>query len=149
MGNLGFIVFSSLWVFGQMALSASGAAISDTTAQPRTLKFNFSSRHTTVVEDFFSVTPETYNAVLSDQFAYQTVTTKSGKQHSGRVVQEAIEITRLVVDPYDPTHTVDIPANEIQSIERSGISPMPPALINAMNADEILDLLAYLLSGTQ
>jgi hypothetical protein len=33
------------------------------------------------------------------------------------------------------------------SIEPSKISPMPPGLLNLMREDEVMDLLAYILSG--
>ena len=38
---------------------------------------------------------------------------------------------------------------DIESIENSKVSPMPEGLLNTLQKDEILDLLAYLLSGGQ
>jgi len=40
-----------------------------------------------------------------------------------------------------------VKAELITSIEPSPISMMPPGLINTMNKEDILDLLAYLISG--
>ena len=35
----------------------------------------------------------------------------------------------------------------MKSIEPSKISPMPPMLLNMLTKDEVLDLVAYVLSG--
>jgi hypothetical protein len=40
-----------------------------------------------------------------------------------------------------------VKAELMTSIEPSPISMMPPSLINTMNKEDILDLLAYLISG--
>ena len=36
-------------------------------------------------------------------------------------------------------------SSNIKDIKQSPVSPMPPALINRLNPDELKDLLAYLL----
>ena len=43
--------------------------------------------------------------------------------------------------------TVIIPPEEVERIEPLRASMMPPGLVDAMNADELLDLLACLVSG--
>jgi hypothetical protein len=47
----------------------------------------------------------------------------------------------------DPSSAAKVDANAITSIEPSPVSMMPPGLINMMERDDILDLLAYLISG--
>lgn len=36
---------------------------------------------------------------------------------------------------------------EVKTMEVSKISPMPPMLLNMLTKDEVLDLVAYVLSG--
>jgi cytochrome c1 len=37
--------------------------------------------------------------------------------------------------------------SDVAKIEQSPISQMPPGLINGLNAEEVRDLIAYLMSG--
>jgi hypothetical protein len=50
-------------------------------------------------------------------------------------------------DMMKPSTVTKVQAELITSIEPSPISMMPPGLINTMNKEDILDLLAYLISG--
>lgn len=83
--------------------------------------------------------------VISDQFASTIFETQDGKTHVGRIVQESIEAILVATDPFDPSKTVSLPVGSIASSKLSPISPMPPALINGMNEQEVLDLFAYLM----
>ena len=49
--------------------------------------------------------------------------------------------------PYLASQQVSIDRKEVKSIELSKVSPMPPMLLNMLTQDEILDLVAYVLSG--
>jgi len=42
---------------------------------------------------------------------------------------------------------VNINRTQVESIEPSKVSPMPPGLLNLMKKDEVMDLVAYILSG--
>jgi hypothetical protein len=42
---------------------------------------------------------------------------------------------------------VNVDRKEVKSIELSTVSPMPPMLLAMLKKDEILDLIAYVLSG--
>ncbi len=55
----------------------------------------------------------------------------------------------LVLNPdlTDPNQRVTINRNTIEEIIVSKTSPMPTGLFNRMKKDEILDLIAYLISG--
>ena len=50
-------------------------------------------------------------------------------------------------DMFDPNQQVNINRTQVESIEPSKVSPMPPGLLNLMKKDEVMDLLAYILSG--
>ena len=40
-----------------------------------------------------------------------------------------------------------IKVGDVDTIEESGVSPMPPGLINGLKEDQVADLLAFLISG--
>ena len=52
----------------------------------------------------------------------------------------------MLTDPEDSTKVVDIRKSEIEEILASQVSIMPADLLKPLNQDEVLDLLAYLLS---
>jgi putative heme-binding domain-containing protein len=84
--------------------------------------------------------------VISDQYRATIVQTDAGKTLTGRVVSEDDDSLTMVVDPEDPTKTVKIHRNEIDELQPSPVSLMPKDLLKPLNRDEVLDLLAYLLS---
>jgi hypothetical protein len=51
--------------------------------------------------------------------------------------------------PMAPDHVLRIPKGEIKETKPSKLSAMMPGLINSMNPDEVLDLLAFLRSGVK
>ena len=53
----------------------------------------------------------------------------------------------LNTDMFNPNQRVSVQRPQVASIEPSKVSPMPPGLLNLMREDEVMDLLAYILSG--
>ena len=53
----------------------------------------------------------------------------------------------LNTDLSDPDQRVNIDRKQVKSIEPSTVSPMPPMLLMMLTKEEILDLVAYVLSG--
>lgn len=84
--------------------------------------------------------------VISDQYKAVSVLTKEGKSHTGRLIADNGKTIRLVVDPEDPTKTVEIAKDAIEEQNPSNTSLMPKDLLKPLNETEVLDLLAYLLS---
>jgi putative heme-binding domain-containing protein len=84
--------------------------------------------------------------VVSDQYRASVVTTVTGKTVTGQVVSEVNGKLVIVTDPEDSTKVVEVPKDEVETIKPSAVSLMPEKLINVLNEDEVLDLLAYLLS---
>ncbi|AGA31012.1 c-type cytochrome [Singulisphaera acidiphila] len=84
--------------------------------------------------------------VVSDQYRATVIATSSGKVHTGRVVNESDKAITLVVDPEDPTKVVEIPKTDVDEQAPSKVSLMPDKLLDPLNQNEVLDLLAYLLS---
>ena len=83
--------------------------------------------------------------VVSDQFAFDLITRQDGTQVTGKIIEEKDEKWIIATSPFDFTQTTEIERNDIKSTNHSPVSPMPPALINRLNPDELKDLLAYLL----
>ena len=65
----------------------------------------------------------------------------------GVVVNLKGDTFELNTDPLDPNQRKSIDRKEIVSIEPSKTSPMPTGLLDLLNEQEILDLLAYIISG--
>ncbi len=84
---------------------------------------------------------------INEQFVPIVVTKTNGEQVMGTVVNLNGEATTLNTDPSDPNQRVNIKRSDIRSIEPSKVSPMPPMLLSMLKKEEILDLLAYVLSG--
>lgn len=85
--------------------------------------------------------------VINEQFAPIVVTKENGEQITGVVVNLSGDTVQLNTDASDPNQRVPIDRKQVKSIEPSTVSPMPPMLLAMLTKDEILDLLAYVLSG--
>lgn len=85
--------------------------------------------------------------VINEQFAPIIVTKNDGTVMSGVVVNLSGDGVTLNTDLTDPNQRVNVDRKEVKSIELSTVSPMPPMLLAMLKKDEILDLIAYVLSG--
>ena len=84
---------------------------------------------------------------ISDQYGSSFFTTTDGTQLNGRIMNMRNNEYWINTDMMKPSTVTKVKAELITSIEPSPISMMPPGLINTMNKEDILDLLAYLISG--
>jgi putative heme-binding domain-containing protein len=87
------------------------------------------------------------SAVVSDQYANSVIGRVDGGKTVGRILNEEGDKLQLAVNAFDPSVQISLNRSDILSIDRSPESPMPAGLINSLNAKEVADLLAYLLSG--
>ncbi|MEZ6131353.1 MAG: c-type cytochrome [Planctomycetaceae bacterium] len=85
--------------------------------------------------------------VINEQFSAITVVTAAGLTHTGVVVNLSGDSMTLNTDLTDPNKRVNIDRKEIDELIVSKTSPMPEGLFNRMTQDEILDLIAYVISG--
>lgn len=85
--------------------------------------------------------------VISDQYGSETITKTDGSTVTGRIGSEDEEAISLMTNPFAPESLVKIPLKLIKSREAYPVSMMPPGLVNTMNADELADLVAYLMAG--
>lgn len=86
------------------------------------------------------------NLEISDQYGSIIVTKTDGSKVIGEVVNLTENEVIVGTNMLDPNERAEIPRSEIDSIEPSPISLMPPGLLNHFTKVEVLDLLAYLLS---
>ncbi len=84
---------------------------------------------------------------INEQFAPIVVTKNNGEVAVGVVVNLSGDNVTLNTDLSDPNQRVNVDRKEVKSIEVSKVSPMPPMLLAMLKKEEILDLLAYVLSG--
>ncbi|HWG45890.1 MAG TPA: c-type cytochrome [Gemmataceae bacterium] len=84
--------------------------------------------------------------VISDQYRASIVTTNSGKVYTGRIINNTKQALTLLLDPEDSTKIVEVKKSNIEEEKPSPVSVMPDGLLKTLNENEVLDLLAYLLS---
>jgi putative heme-binding domain-containing protein len=87
--------------------------------------------------------------VVSDQYKASVVQTTDGKVITGRVVAETPDAITVVTDPEDATKFVEVRRSDIEEITASSASLMPAGLLDQLNEEEVLDLIAYALSRGQ
>jgi len=83
---------------------------------------------------------------VSDQYRASVVQTADGKVVTGRIVSETPEQITVVTDPENATKVAVIERSAIEEILPSATSLMPTGLLDPLNEDEVLDLVAYVLS---
>jgi putative heme-binding domain-containing protein len=84
--------------------------------------------------------------VVSDQYRASVVTTASGKVYTGRIVNETKNALTILLDPEDSTKVVEVKKSDVEEVKASPVSVMPNGALKPLNENEVLDLLAYLLS---
>jgi putative heme-binding domain-containing protein len=85
---------------------------------------------------------------VSDLYGNVVIAKKDGEVVTGRIVyhlhDDAVNVNP---DMFNPASTVRVDRKEILEIRPSPISPMPASLLAPLTREEILDLLAFVLSG--
>jgi len=87
------------------------------------------------------------NKSISDQFGSTVFYLKKGGSIVGKLISE--DGTKYVIaqNPFAMQNTKDVLKKDVTRTRVSEISPMLPGLINSLNEEELMDLLAYLKSG--
>jgi putative heme-binding domain-containing protein len=83
---------------------------------------------------------------ISDQYAAVVITTTDGKTITGRIVNTHGDTLHVMTDMLNPSSLTNVSSKKIESIETSKVSMMPTGLLDTLKEDEILDLVAFLLS---
>ena len=87
------------------------------------------------------------NRAVSDQYRLTVVETTDGQTLTGRVASRDARLMQLAPDLLRPGQTMTVAVQSIARETQLDVSTMPPGLLNALNEDEVLDLLAYLVSS--
>jgi len=85
--------------------------------------------------------------VINEQFSSIIVVTEEGMVHTGVVVNLSGDSMTLNTDLTDPNKRVNIDRKKVEELTVSKVSPMPKGLFDRMTEEEILDLVAYVISG--
>lgn len=83
---------------------------------------------------------------ISDQYGSVQIVTTDGKVISGRIVNLAGDSFRVQTDMLKPGTLTNVDRRKIDEIVESKVSMMPRGLLNTLDKNEVLDLMAYLLS---
>jgi putative heme-binding domain-containing protein len=83
---------------------------------------------------------------ISDQYAAVEIRTADDRVVVGRIVNLNNNNVSVNTNMLDPGSTVNVNRANIESMKPSRISMMPAGLLDTFKEDEILDLMAYLLS---
>jgi putative heme-binding domain-containing protein len=83
---------------------------------------------------------------ISDQYAAVIIAKTDGQLVTGRIVNFDGEHMHVMTNMLDPNGLIHVDARKVESIERSRVSVMPTGLLDTFKEDEVLDLVAYLLS---
>jgi putative heme-binding domain-containing protein len=83
---------------------------------------------------------------ISDQYAQTVFTLKDGRVVVGRVVNLQGDGMSIQTDMLAPARLTRVSAKSVESAVPSKISAMPTGLLDTFREDEILDLVAYVLS---
>ena len=83
--------------------------------------------------------------VVSDQYSVSTIEKNDGTTVVGKIVDEKDGKLIVAMNPFDMQQHTEIAKADVKATKDSTTSPMPPALINRLNEEELKDLLAFLL----
>ncbi|MEQ9407971.1 MAG: DUF1080 domain-containing protein [Fuerstiella sp.] len=83
---------------------------------------------------------------ISDQYGSVQIVTLDGKVVIGRIINLAGDSFRVQTDMLKPGALTSVDRKQIEEIVESRVSMMPKGLLNTLNQEEVLDLMAYLLS---
>ena len=88
------------------------------------------------------------NKVISDQYAYTSFYLKNGGSVTGRLKNEDSEKYYISQNPFAPQTLREVIKNEVVRTRVSDVSSMYPGMVNGLNKEELKDLMAYLISGS-
>ncbi len=83
---------------------------------------------------------------ISDQYQSSMLLLDSGQVLTGLVVEQDPD-TILVYSPDPKAEPTRVSRDDIDAIQPSPVSQMPSGLLNSLNADELRNLVAYIMSG--
>ena len=92
------------------------------------------------------VTPD---ETVSDLHRQVTILTNDGEIINGRIVYLRADTIQVMPDMYNPGETIKVDRREVEAMRESPLSPMPSGLVDVLELEEIVDLVAFLRSFGQ
>jgi putative heme-binding domain-containing protein len=86
------------------------------------------------------------NKVISDQYAAVVIETADGRTVVGRITNYGGDGITVNTNMQDPNATEEVDRGDIEHMGKADTSMMPAGLLNTLNEEELLDLMAFLLS---
>ncbi|MDX1943782.1 MAG: c-type cytochrome [Pirellulaceae bacterium] len=83
---------------------------------------------------------------ISDQYAAVIIRTVDGQIVTGRIVNLHGDVLHVNVDMLNPSGQVNVKRGDVEAMQPSKVSMMPAGLLDTLGDDEVLDLVAFLLS---
>ncbi len=83
---------------------------------------------------------------VSDQYEAMIFEMNDGSTVIGRIMNLSGDGFQVSTNMFAPSDTTKVDRKLLKSVRPSPVSLMPPALINSLEKDDVLDLLAYLLA---
>jgi putative heme-binding domain-containing protein len=83
---------------------------------------------------------------IDEKYRSWVIQLSSGKTVTGMILEEKDGVIKVVENPLAAAKPVEIKLTEIEERTKSATSIMPKGLLDKLTHDEILDLMAYLLS---
>ena len=83
--------------------------------------------------------------VIAPEYAQTEIETRSGQKFVGRVEFE--DGQRLVLHPMGADEPISIPVSDLRVRRHHPVSGMPEGMLNGLEKTQVLNLLAYLMSG--
>jgi putative heme-binding domain-containing protein len=84
---------------------------------------------------------------INEQFVPVVIKRNDGTSITGVIVNLNGDGVTVNPDPADPNDRVTVDRKDVRSMEPSNVSPMPAGLLGLLTKEEVLDLVAYTLSG--
>ena len=84
---------------------------------------------------------------INEQFVPIVLTKADGETITGIIVNLNGDTVQVNTDLTDPNQRISVDRKQVVKMEPSKVSPMPEGLLNMLKQDEILDLVAYVLSA--
>lgn len=86
------------------------------------------------------------NKEISDQYGAVVIELKNGDWVTGRVANMNGDTLNVAENMLAPGSFTNVKRNDVAQISASSTSPMPEGLLDSLSEEEVLDLVAYLMS---
>jgi putative heme-binding domain-containing protein len=83
---------------------------------------------------------------INEKYFQYTFDLKSGKQVTGMILEEKNNVVKVIENPLVKTDPLILKVSDIDMRTKSNVSIMPKGLLDKLTREEILDLVAYVMS---